>query len=471
MKAKEINDIEEFFSKPIDVLPDQKWDSIFYSWVEKIEEKSLMLSLFELKIWFESLENYITSPLVENYIYESVEGESKNYSPMLYVFYQITGRLIVKLKELDIKKDSLVLNFEEFISEKLLETCSKNTFPFLKDFNTPESWFYSLRLYLKNIRIICKDLLKCDFVSQRTFIAIKKLFHKELMSNPIIVSLLKLKFIPRLDKIYKKEISDIILNLDNKIVKRNLSIFYIICFRLIKINKFVDDNLNRTSNLEPIVPLIFTLCNHYKNVSSFLENRLIKVLNDNFEKKTINKVLKVATDNFKNDFNKIYQGELPFLFVKKGVINRKKLLKNIVLVSEMALQDLVKSVSLLFNPKLKGEELFDNYIDRKERLSDLNVSLKRLYDFISRYFEALSSENEISREDVLFEVNLFMEKDISYLLYKDWDAFIKIYEILLKEEKEDGFNKKLRSFKIHMAKIRKELTRQFGKDKVKKEEK
>ena len=208
MSDKEIKDITDFFSEEnLEISPEEKWNSIFQSWINKIEEKKMMLNLFELKLWFEALEAFFSSSHIERLIFKLESLNLRNYGFYLDIFTQIIGKLTIQLKTLDSKKDVYLLNFEEFIIEKILENVSTKSFPYMRDFHSPESWFYSLRIFLQNLKNISTELQKNDTISQKTFSSLKKLYHKELTSNPIIISLLNMKFIPRMDKIFQKDIS------------------------------------------------------------------------------------------------------------------------------------------------------------------------------------------------------------------------------------------------------------------------
>jgi hypothetical protein len=71
MENKEIKDVSEFFSKEHpELTPQQKWDRIFEGWINKIDEKKLMPSLFELKTWFEAMEEFFSSTYLENMVFK-----------------------------------------------------------------------------------------------------------------------------------------------------------------------------------------------------------------------------------------------------------------------------------------------------------------------------------------------------------------------------------------------------------------
>jgi hypothetical protein len=452
MPDKEIKDITDFFSEENpEISPEEKWNSIFQSWINKIEEKKMMLNLFELKLWFEALEAFFSSSRIERLIFKLESHNLRNYGFYLDIFTQIIGKLTIQLKTLDFKKDEYLLNFEEFIIEKILENVSTKSFPYMRDFHSPESWFYSLRIFLQNLKNTSVELQKNDTISQKTFSSLKKLYHKELTSNPIIISLLNMKFIPRMDKIFQKDISDIILSIEDKKAKKQLGIFFILSFRIIKINNFIELNLNKSRDINITIPLILALGENIKNIFNFYEKSLKNSIQDKNKLKVINEVINES----KLEFKKIFEGELPYFFDKSNnKVNKRNLIKNIIIISDITIQDLIETIAKLFKPEISGINIFENYISRKEKTLDLKKKLTKLHTKINDYF---SKKNNITPSEIFFDLNLFIENDLNFLLYKDWNEFLNHFNSLNKSNFSSEFDMKLKSFHSFITKLLKEL--------------
>ncbi len=452
MPDKEIKDITDFFSeKHPETSPEEKWNSIFQSWINKIEERKMMLNLFELKLWFEALEAFFSSSHLERLIFKLELPNLRNYEFYLDIFTQIIGKLTIQLKTLDFKKDEYLLNFEEFIIEKILEHVSTKSFPYMRDFHSPESWFYSLRIFLQNLKNISIELQKNDTISQKTFSSLKKLYHKELTSNPIIISLLNMKFIPRMDKIFQKDISDIILSIEDKKTKKQLGVFFILSFRIIKINNFIELNLNKSRDINIIIPLILALGENIKNIFNFYKKSLKNSIQDKDKLKVIDEVVNES----KLEFKKIFEGELPYFFDKNNnKVNKRNLIKNIIIISDITIQDLIETIAKLFKPEISGTNIFENYISRKEKTLDLKKKLTKLHTKINDYF---SKKNNITPSEIFFDLNLFIENDLNFLLYKDWNEFLNHFNSLNNSNFSYEFDMKLKSFHSFITKLLKEL--------------
>lgn len=461
MENKEIENVGDFFiKKESELTLEEKWDKLYESWINKVDSEKHMLSLFELKLWLESIEEFFSSDYLESIIFKFQTMDSRDYSFYLNTFTKILGKILKQLKDLDFKKDKRLINFEEFIVEKVLEKAGSSKFPSIRDINSPESWFFSFRAFLHNIRIIANDLIKFESLPQRTFTSVKKLYHKELLNNPIIISLLNGKFIPKMDKIYQKDISDIISGISEKKLKKNIGILYILAFRTLKINNFIEINIKKSRDMNIAIPLILALKKHIDSIDKFYISRLKNSLIDSQEHKKDQNSLEKAFRAFSQEYKKIFETEFMNFFERDPEkFNKRNLLRNIVRISDIAIQELIENMTKLFNPEFKGVNIFENYLSRNQRSDVLKKKLINLHTKINDFF---SKKSSISPSDLFFELNLFIETDLNSLLYKDWSEFLNHYNNLQKSDFTPEFKYNLKAFHTFITKILKEIVDNKG---------
>lgn len=461
MENKEIENVGDFFIKKESKLTlEEKWDKLYESWINKVESEKHMLSLFELKLWLESIEELFSSGYLESIIFKFQTVDSRDYSFYLNTFTKILGKVLKQLKDLDFKKDKRLINFEEFIVEKILEKAGAGRFPSIRDINSPESWFFSFRAFLHNIRVVSNDLIKFESVPQRTLTSIKKLYHKELLNNPIIISLLNGKFIPKMDKIYQKDISDIIIGISDKKLKKNIGIIYILAFRTLKINNFIELNIKKSRDTNITIPLILALKKNIDSIDKFYFSRLKNSLIDSPEYQMNQNTLEKTFNAFGQEYKKIFETEFINFFERDPEkFNKRNLLRNIVNISDIAIQELIENVSKLFNPEFNGVNIFENYLSRNQRSDVLKKKLINLHTKINDFF---SKKGSISPSDLFFELNLFIETDLNYLLYKDWNEFLNHYNNLQKTDFTPDFKFNLKAFHTYITKILKEIVDNKG---------
>jgi len=456
MEKREVENIGEFFSKESGALtPERKWEEIFSGWLDKIDQEKMMLNLFELKLWFESIEEFNSSPYLENLAFKHHAPGERNYEFYVFGLQQASARITSLLKELDFKKDSYFLNFEEYVVEKMLEQNMDKSFPSLKELYSPESWFYSFRIFLQSFRNLLSEILRLDQVSQRAYLSIKKLYHRELLNNPILISLLKKQFISKMDKIYQPDISSIIAACHDKNLRKNLGIFFILSFRVLKINNFIELNVDKSKYLDLAIPLALSLKKNMDDLIHFNDSVLFPCLQTDPELKKKLGPLGDIFKSFQLEYRKIWEGELPFYFASdSSKIKKRQMIQNIVVIAEVALQELIETVARLFKPGILGSSIFEKYVSRKHKSIEVKKKLIRLHTKINDYF---AHRESIAPSEIFFDINQFMESDLNYLLYKDWNEFLGYYDNLSRTNFSAEFEPTLRSFHSFLTRVLKEI--------------
>lgn len=451
-----VENVGDFFvDKESDLSIEDKWDKLFDSWLDKVDKEKQMLNLFELKLWLESAEEYMSSSYFESIVFKFQQLGNRNYYTYLITFSNILSKIMALLKELDFKKDKHLINFEEFIVEKTLEKSSRKRFPSLKDVIEPESWFFSFRTFLSNIKIIANELSKSNMITQRTFFSFTKLYHKELLMNPIIISLLNGKFVPKMDKIYQKDISDIISGIRDKKLKKNTGILYILAFRTLKINNFLELNLKKTRDISIAIPLILALKKNIDSIHDFYKRHLkSSFVTPKWTTKDI-KNLDKAFMAMSQEYKKIYETEFKNYFEKDPEkVSKRDMLRNIVNISDNAIHELIENISRMFDSGFECSSIFENYVSRNQKAAGLKKKLINLHTKINDFFE---DPVNITPNDIFFELNQFIETDLNFLLYKDWNEFLKHYDNLQKSDFSSNFKLNLKDFHLYLTKILEEI--------------
>lgn len=456
MENREIENVGDFFiNKKEDLTLEDKWEKLFERWIEKVEKENTLLNLFELKLWLEATEYFFSSEYLDSSYFSFQAPNMRNYSFHLSVFVKIINKILKQLKELDFKKDKNLLNFEEFIVDKILEKAGSTTYPSLTDLNRPESWFYSFRIFLQNIKGISNELLKNDSISPKSFDSVKKLYHRELLGNSILISLLNGKFIPQIDKIFQKDIADIISKIKDKDLKKYIGILYILSFRTLKINNFIELNLKKSRDTGIVIPLILAQKRNVEYINKFYHSKLKKIFEkDNDYKSNIDNIENIF-NSFMLEYKKIFDKELLLYFEKEEEkSNRRTILVNIVNISYMAIRELIENISKLFKPEFEGSTIFENYLSRKSRVENIKKKLVNLHTKINDY---LTGKGTVTPSDIFFELNLFIETDLNFMLYKDWNEFLNHYNNLQKTDFTPEFKHNLNTFHSFITQILKEI--------------
>ncbi len=458
MEKKRLDNIADFFPGKVSgafVSPEMKWDEIFNNWIMRVNQENLMPTLFELKLWFESNEVLLSSSYLENMVFHYKAEEARNYQPYLTIFSLVLGRISLLLKELDLKKDKYFLNFEEYIVDRILDEYALTSFSNLRALCASESWFSGFQVYAANMKVICNDLLKQETLSKKAFTALKKLYHRELVGNPIIISLLNKQFIPEMDKIYQAHISQIIASTADKNLKKSLGIFFVLAFKILKINNFIEYHLSKSKYFDLTLPLVLVLKKHLESLQNFMAGPLPEAIREHDAEKSDPAPVLSGAETLQLELQKIFHGELLAYFKEEtSKIRRRKIIRNVIIMTELCIQEVIETVVRIFMPDITGATIFEKYISRKEREQAVKEKLLLLHRRIEDYFK---QEKSASPAEVFLEINQFVDSDLNFMLYKDWNEFMNFYHSLNRCGFSSDFPPHLRLFFHFLNRLLKDM--------------
>ena len=108
----------------------------------------------------------------------------------------------------------------------------------------------------------------------------------------------------------------------------------------------------------------------------------------------------------------------------------------------------------LFKPEISGNTIFENYTSRAEKASEVKQKLVKLHTKINNY---LSDKGKITPADIFFDINQFIETDLNYLLFRDWNEFLDHYNKLVRTNLRPEFKTNLNAFHSFITKVLKEM--------------
>ena len=97
----------------------------------------------------------------------------------------------------------------------------------------------------------------------------------------------------------------------------------------------------------------------------------------------------------------------------------------------------------LFNPQISGNNIFEHYTSRVQKSMEVKEKLVKLHTKINDFF---SKKEGMSPSEIFFDINLFIETNLNYLLYKDWNEFLNHFNNLNNSNFTTEFQVNLRAF-------------------------
>jgi len=108
----------------------------------------------------------------------------------------------------------------------------------------------------------------------------------------------------------------------------------------------------------------------------------------------------------------------------------------------------------LFMPEISGSNIFENFTSRAEKATEVKKKLVKLHTKINDYF---SQKGQITPADIFYDINQFIESDLNYLPFKDWNEFLNYYNRLVRTDLSPEFKVNLQGFHSFITRILKEM--------------
>lgn len=432
--------------------------------------------LFELEMNLRALDRYFN---LNNHSFSDYNSLlNRDFIGELRIVLAAVNRVVVLTGELLQEKTKNIFYFQRYILDKLLEDFSRDIH--LKQSvkqTIPEESLHSLRIGFINLRNIISFLEHLSpEVSFTEFNSIGQLISREITSNKFFNPFESKPFLPEFDRIIAPRISTIIFSISKPELKKKTSIVYLAFFRLLHYLEYVDPFVESVEELKSLL-IYFSLINsECKRLLHFLENDLLPYLIErknvefsvslNISGKGAPKKLKIGrvVEAFESlayqlsmelrNVNKRVIGDLISLgqehMLRGRIENAKGILTNL-------LQQVIVFVSQEFDKRICGEDIFPDFISRKNQSVLLRRDIWLFRELMGHYEEKIETgfnQNTLRiYQEFLGKLALFIEyfkENTSILLrYDDALEFQKFFDTIESLSEADlAIVYKLESFKL-----------------------
>ncbi len=314
--------------------------------------------------------------------------------------------------------------------------------------DNPEKGLYLLYDSFINLKGIITDILKSDKLSYMGFKYLGEIIGKEIRGN-VFFNPFKKKFHGNFDRIENQKISNIVKSIQNREIKRYISMIFISLFRFLRYLSHIDIKSQYPISMDYSCLLLIMLRSEFNAFHKFLNKNLISIKDKNLQS-----VIKSISYQFSMETKRVYLQELKEIFRKKApqqfrgkIENSHGILKNLV-------EQCIVQLSQALDPSIQGHEIFESFSTKLTQSLKLREDIYLLLRLLSLL------ENTRSLPDIfpsiLESAKIFMhyfeETTFKLLRYDDYDEFSNFFhEFLLSSELSDNkIFEKIHNFKIFL---------------------
>lgn len=404
--------------------------------------------LAELNVLLRSLDRFFST---ENHPFSNYDITNQNFHEELTSVRNMILRILWIIEAVipEAKRNYWFLKFAE---SKFLTDYSRDALKEeLYKQDSPEKSLYLLYDSFMNIKCVINDILKSDAVSYVGFKNIGELISKEIREN-LYYNPFRKNIHTDFDRIENPNISNIVKAIQDRELRRYVSMVYIYLFRFLRYLNYIDVKSEHSFSMNYSCLILIMLHSELNAFHNFL-TKSSKFLKD----KTLKSVFQSVSYQFSIETKRVYLQELKEIFHKKApqqfrgnIENSHGILKNLV-------EQCVVQISQSLNTSIQGQDIFESFSTK------LTQSLKLREDIyvLSRLLSLLGNNRSLQADlrHILESIKNFMDyfesSTFKLLRYGDYDEFANFFHDFRMSLKLDD-NKMLE--KIHNFNIFLETT-------------
>ncbi len=403
----------------------------------------------ELDVLLRALDRFFT---IENLPLSREDVANKNFFDELSAVRDALLRIIGLLDLIIPETKKNVYWFQKFAQSKFLTDKKRDAFrEGLYKQDVPEKSVFLLYDSLVNLKGIISDILKAEHIPYLSYTNIGQIVGRGLREN-VYFNPFQKDLSPDFDFIENRQISKIVRGIKDQDLKKNVSVMLLYLFRFLRYLRYADTS-NRFGSLSASLLVILLLRSEFTLFLGYLDKVARRVSDEG-----LRMVLMSISYQFSMETKRVFLQELKGIFKNKSpqylkgkIENSHGILKNL---SEQSIVQIV----CFFDPAVKGEDIFDTFVTKREQSLRLREDIFILHRFLTLIEDVAGKE----RTHVFAAMRNFMLYFQSFtfklLRYEDYEEFAAFFDKVLTFNPDEingkGFDKlldKIRQFRIFVA--------------------
>ncbi len=416
-------------------------------WLETLNVEGKDRLLFELEMLLRATERFFN---IDNLPVSNKEQIiSKNFYNELKILATTAKRIVSIIRLLLVDQSANVFYFQAYVENRLLADYARDRIIELyMTQSSPRDSLYLLYITFLNLGAIYETVANAKRVPYSMYSNLGQLTSREISMNKYFNPLKLEPFLERYDKIYDSPIRVIVGNINNENLRLKTSIVFLSLFRLVLYLRHINNESEDTEELRGSL-LLFTLIHaEAKILTKFLDDEFLKQKStqryENGIIATIDSLSFQLGIEIRKVFGQILKDAIEIgnlLKLRAAIDSAKGILANFI-------QQSIILVAHKFNPSLKGNEIFPDFVSRIEQSLRLREDIW-LFKNVLEFFEQNTNDSgAINNFTVQVLFNLIKEyiyyfQDISFSLvrYSDNEEFEKFFDRISVYKEDDLLNR------------------------------
>lgn len=380
--------------------------------------KKLNTALFsELDVFLRALDRYFNTenlPIID----EDLTG--RNFYEELLTVSDAILRVLSILEVIIPENKKNAYWFQKFAETQYLSSHKRDAFrQTLYSQDTPEKSLYLLYDAFNNFKGVITDLARTRTISYRGFTNIGHLINKEIRENAYF-NPFKMNIHPDFDVISSIEIAHIVKQLEDKALKKILSMVYIYLFRFIRFISFIDISTQRMVSLNASLIILILMRAEIRVFLAYLDKSVKKIHDPELAM-----LLQSISYQFSMESKRVFMQELKNAHRKKALKTYRGKLENSTGILRNLTEQTIVQLSQYFQPNIRGEDIFESFVTKLEQSLRLREDIFILNTFLTIFDRHIG--NPAKRGKIFVSLKnymLFFESfTFRFLRHDDYEEF------------------------------------------------
>ena len=427
-------------------------------WLEQVELKDKKDKLFELEVWLKGLDRFFN---LENLPLNSEENPIRiNFIDELAIAQQGFSRVIELSRRFLEANEKSYYQFRYYVESELLGDLARSQMLERSLVQkSPEESLMLLYASFLGLRHLALELLKLKEVAYPLFFHFGALTTRAIVQNKFFNPIKGIWFRPEYDRVPNQLVSRAVRGLLSSELRRKVSLVILSFYRLLHYLDFIDPRAEELESLKPSLIIFALLNSEARHLIRYLENEFKRELSGSRERiaREFAQLADMLGFQLGMELKKIRYSELAGASketqldrLKTGVENSKGILVNF-------LQQSIVQLTQTLMPEVKGEEIFPDFISKKEQSIKLREDLAVLHSLMNK-FEEITETTEAGASPQTFKKYLILQQEyvkymkentVPMIRYGDLVEFRRYFKKLFSLKPSDlDQSEKLEEFKM-----------------------
>jgi len=393
-------------------------------WFELIKEERKDI-LSELSTLLKAVDRLF---ITENLSITDQDYPNRNFYDELLVVKDVILRIVNIIEYLLPESEKNSYWFRKYAEQRFMSSPQRdNLREELYTQDSPEKGLLLLYDAFVNIKTIIFDLLRAQSVPYMSYKNIGDIISREIRENRFFNPFSKPLNI-RDDRIDNSKIAIVVKGIENKTIKKYISFCLVGLFRLLRMLRYIITDSSEQAVINRSIAVLFLMRNELEVLRRLIDTSASEI---EAVREDVSNMLRGLSYQISMEIKRVYLQELRDITKRTGLKRQRGRLENSTGIIKNFIEQSIIQIVQIFNPDIKGEEIFPAFVTKKQISIKLREDIAVLHGIVSAVLED-NAQSQKPFGALKNYIHYFQSFTYRLLRYDDFEEFSNFIEEILK---------------------------------------